>query len=125
MAALGFVFSVVLGALCGCGGDGVCFGSCRSVEGGDGRLPCLVVLGAALGGLSCSLAGCGEFFGGVGVAGDGGGFVDVATVQQSQQVGDGAAGVVIDPDAGGGKVVECLGEVAFGPAVGGVGGEGS
>ncbi len=118
------MFSVVLGALCGGFGDGACFGSCWSVEGCDGSFSRLVVLGATLRGLSCPLASCGEFFGGVGVAGDGGGFVDVAAVQQGQQVGDGPAGVVIDPDAGGYQVVECLGEVAFGPAVGGVGGEG-
>jgi len=119
------VFSVALGALGSCGGDGVCLGACGSVEGGDGYLPGLVVLGAALGCFSCPLAGSGEFVRCVGVAGDGGGFVDVAAVQQGEEIGDGSAGVVIDPDAGGCHVVECLGEVAFGPAMRGVGGEGT
>lgn len=120
-AAFVFAFSVTVGALGCSGGDDQYLGTGRATECGDRRLPRLVVLDAALRGLRGPLVGFGEFFGCLGVEADGGAFFDVAAPQQHQQVGDWTVRVVIDADSHRGDVVECLGEVAFGPPAGSVG----
>ncbi len=73
----------MLVALCalGCGcRDGQDFGTRRPAEGGDRCVAVLVVLGTALGCFSGPLTGGGESFCGVGVACDGGAFLNVAAV---------------------------------------------
>jgi hypothetical protein len=101
---LSLTFPVALRTLRRSGGDRTGLNSRRPTESGDRHFAVLSVLSAALGGLRDSLTVRGEVFRGLGVAQDGGAFLDVGPSQQGQQVGDRAAGIVIDRGAGNGAV---------------------